>query len=499
MLHVDGSSNAHNGGAGILIQGPGVEIELDLAYEAGAKVLEVYTDSQLIAMQIEGSYETKEKTMAQYHRRAKMLMQQFDKCSIQQIPRCENDQADSVSKFGALLTRIKDRKVKVLIKEQPPINKVVEINTVESTCPWIEELAKYLRDGILPNDQARARKLKFRAPKFTLVGSQLYKRSIEGPLLKCLDDNQAKKLRQSFRSKVVGAETNQIGIFLADHAKRRKRACSKCENCQKHASQIHVPATPLQLIKITCPFDQWGIDILGPFPPAKAQKRFIVVAVEYFSKWKHIICRFGLARVLVSDNGTQFQAKRIAAWLKELKIQQNFTSVGHPQANGQTEVTNRTILQHLKAIIPSKGAWDEELPGTPFCLVYGSEAIIPAEIGEETLRITNYNPSTNNEARSFDIITIEEARERAYAKMLHHKGLMLRNYNKRVHPREFQIGDLVLKKVEVSKHVEKLDPTWEGPYKVVEIKRSGAYTLQDANGRELPRTWNIGNLRKFYV
>ncbi|KAL2247813.1 UNVERIFIED_CONTAM: hypothetical protein Sindi_2633600 [Sesamum indicum] len=214
MLHVDGSSNAHNGGAGILIQGPGVEIEvvvrlslpttnneaeyealilgLDLAYEAGAKVLEVYTDSQLIAMQIEGSYEIKEKTMALYHRRAKMLMQQLDKCSIQQISRCENDQADSVSKFGALLTRIKDRKVKVLIKEQPAINEVVEINTVESTCPWIEELAKYHRDGILPDDQARARKLKFRAPKFTLVGSQLYKRSIEGPLLKCLDDNQAK-------------------------------------------------------------------------------------------------------------------------------------------------------------------------------------------------------------------------------------------------------------------------------------------------------------------
>ncbi|KAL0373880.1 UNVERIFIED_CONTAM: Gag-Pol polyprotein [Sesamum radiatum] len=165
-----------------------------------------------------------------------------------------------------------------------------------------------------------------------------------------------------------------------------------------------------------------GIDILGPFPPAVAQKKFIVMAVEYFTKWvkaealanitekeminfiwKNIICRFGIPRVLISDNSTQFQEKTITAWCKELKIQQNFTAVGNPQANGQTEVTNRTILQHLKTRLEgAKGSWVEELLGvlwayrttlrsstseTPFYLVYGTEAIIPAKIGEETLRI----------------------------------------------------------------------------------------------------------------
>ncbi|KAL0415847.1 UNVERIFIED_CONTAM: Gag-Pol polyprotein [Sesamum latifolium] len=126
-----------------------------------------------------------------------------------------------------------------------------------------------------------------------------------------------------------------------------------------------------------------GIDILGPFPQAIAQKKFIVVAVEYFTKWveaealakitekeminfiwKNIICRYGVPRVLVSDNGTQFQGKTIMAWCKELKIQQNFTAIGNPQANGQTEVTNRTILQHLKTRLEGvKGSWVEELLG----------------------------------------------------------------------------------------------------------------------------------------
>ncbi|KAL2251614.1 UNVERIFIED_CONTAM: hypothetical protein Sindi_2283700 [Sesamum indicum] len=211
--------------------------------------------------------------------------------------------------------------------------------------------------------------------------------------------------------------------------------------------------------------------------------------------WKNIICRFGIPRTIISDTGTQFQGKEITSWLKELKIQQNFTSVGHPQLNGQTEVTNRTILQHLKTRINSKGSWDEELPWvlwayrttprsstgeSPFCLVYGSEAIIPAEIGEETQRIASYDPAANDQARAFDLSMIEEKRDAALAKILHHKSLVMRRYNKKLRPREFQVGDLVLKKVEVSKHVGKLDPEWEGPFKVVEIRRKGAYLLQDA-------------------
>ncbi|KAL2246103.1 UNVERIFIED_CONTAM: Gag-Pol polyprotein [Sesamum indicum] len=138
----------------------------------------------------------------------------------------------------------------------------------------------------------------------------------------------------------------------------------------------------MQPVQIACPFDQWGIDIVGPFPPAQAQKKFIIVAVEYFSKWveaevvakisekevinfiwKNIICRFGIPRILISDNGTQFQGRKITEWCKELKIAQHFTAVANPQANGQTEVTNRTILEHLKTHLENKGSWVDELPG----------------------------------------------------------------------------------------------------------------------------------------
>ncbi|KAL2246917.1 UNVERIFIED_CONTAM: hypothetical protein Sindi_2544000 [Sesamum indicum] len=174
--------------------------------------------------------------------------------------------------------------------------------------------------------------------------------------------------------------------------------------------------------------------------------------------------------------------RKITEWCKELKIAQHFTAVANPQANGQTE-------DH------TANATGE----TPFCLVYGTEAIISAEIGEESQRVAMYDPKTNQQKRSFNLTMIEERRDAAYAKILHHKGLMMRSQDRRIRPRQLQVGDLVLKKVEASKHVGKLEPPWEGPYKVTEIRKKGTYRLEDMQGRDLPRPWNIQNLKKFYA
>ncbi|KAL0434348.1 UNVERIFIED_CONTAM: hypothetical protein Slati_2769100 [Sesamum latifolium] len=136
---------------------------------------------------------------------------------------------------------------------------------------------------------------------------------------------------------------------------------------------------------------------------------------------------------------------------------------------------------------------------TLFCLVYGSEAVIPAAMAEETARIAQYDPEENRQARSFDLATIEETRDKAFAKILHYKSSMIKSYNNKVKSRNFQVGDLVLKKVEVSEHVGKLDPSWEGPYKIIEVKKKGTYRLQDMEGKHLPKPWNVHNLRRFYI
>ncbi|XP_074556807.1 uncharacterized protein LOC141812694 [Curcuma longa] len=101
------------------------------------------------------------------------------------------------------------------------------------------------------------------------------------------------------------------------------------------------------------------MDIVGPFPTGPQQKKFLLVAVDYSSKWveaealtriteeavlkflwKSIVCRYDISHRLVSDNDRQFQGKKLKEWCQRLGIQQTFTSVAYPQANGQAEVIN---------------------------------------------------------------------------------------------------------------------------------------------------------------
>ena len=113
--------------------------------------------------------------------------------------------------------------------------------------------------------------------------------------------------------------------------------------------------------------------------------------------WKNIICRFGIPLTIISDNGRQFDSQAFRDFCSGLGIKNQFWSPGHPQANGKTEVTNRTLLKIIKTKLDGvKGAWPEELPNvlwayrttartrigeTPFRLTYGTKAVIPVEVG----------------------------------------------------------------------------------------------------------------------
>jgi len=142
--------------------------------------------------------------------------------------------------------------------------------------------------------------------------------------------------------------------------------------------------------------------------------KYLIVAIEYFTKWieaepvaqitshkvqhfvwKNIVCRFGVLRRLISDNGTQFASLQMSKMCSEVGIKQVFASVEHPQTNGQVESVNRILLRGLKRRLEkAKGVWAEEVPRivwayhttpqsstmeTPFSLVYGSDAMIPVE------------------------------------------------------------------------------------------------------------------------
>ena len=154
-----------------------------------------------------------------------------------------------------------------------------------------------------------------------------------------------------------------------------------CEKCQKHSPIIHTPAADLAPLTSPWPFAQWGLDIVGPLPTVKNNRRYLLVGTDYFTKWieaeplakiiehnteqfvwKNILTRFGVPYSIVSDNGTQFQ-DRFKDFCSQYGIRNLYASVAYPQCNGQAEASNKTILDAIKKRLDkAKGRWVEELP-----------------------------------------------------------------------------------------------------------------------------------------
>ncbi|GJY86813.1 hypothetical protein Tco_0500839 [Tanacetum coccineum] len=134
---------------------------------------------------------------------------------------------------------------------------------------------------------------------------------------------------------------------------------------------------------------------------------------------------------------------------------------------------------------------------TPFSLTYGTEA----EIGMPTMRTVEVDMVRNDEALEINLYFLEERREQAVIREAKSKAKIEKYYNSKVRSISFKPEDLVYRSNEAShaKETGKLSPKWEGPYEVTEALGNGAYKLRDCNGKLLPRTWNVRNLKKCYV
>ncbi|XP_042379958.1 uncharacterized protein LOC121972341 [Zingiber officinale] len=120
------------------------------------------------------------------------------------------------------------------------------------------------------------------------------------------------------------------------------------------------------------------------------------------------------------------------------------------------------------------------------------------EVGVESDRVQQYDAS-NAEWRQLELDMVDEARAKAAVRLMVYRQRMKQNYNRRVIPRAFQVGDFVWKKVKPVGDVSKLEAPWAGPFKVIEKLRLGAYYLEDEDGRQLERPWNAKYLQPYRV
>ena len=236
------------------------------------------------------------------------------------------------------------------------------------------------------------------------------------------------------------------------------------DKCQRFNNIIRQSTEELAPMAALWPFAQWGLDIIGLFLIAVRQLKFLVVGIDYFTKWvevealatiteenirsfvwRCIICRFGIPRVLVSDNGKQFNNDSFRDFCSQLGIRNHYSSPAHPQANGHVEVTNRSLLKIIKTRLEgAKGIWLEELLSvlwayrttartptreTPFRLTYENEVVIPGEIELTSYKVDNHDEGRNDEAIRFQLDLVDEVKATAEQRLARYQDCMAKHYN----------------------------------------------------------------------
>ena len=337
--------------------------------------------------------------MKEYLKVVKQIMAKFSTTSVTQVARGRNRHPDSLATLALAMTEDIPRQIKLELIAEPSINAtadwatkvdMVAITTIGSY--WIDLIIEFLTEDRIPEDESEANKIRRIASRYWLSADRkLYRRSFGGPYLLCLHPGKVDELLAELYEGVCGSHVRvhslahramTQGFWWPRMRNDVAEYVQKCERCPKHAHLIHQPAGHLNPISSPWPFAQWGQDILSPFPRATDNRRFVLVAVDYFTKWveaealaniwdvdvkkfvwKNIFTRFGVPNTLISDNGLQFDSRAFRNFFRDLSIMNRYSTPAYPQSNGQAEVVNKAILNGLKRRLDSaKCNWVNELP-----------------------------------------------------------------------------------------------------------------------------------------
>ena len=195
----------------------------------------------------------------------------------------------------------------------------------------MDSIIQFLKKDILPEEKVKADKVRRKATSYWLLEDhKLHKRSFSGPYLLCVHPDQTESLLEEMHEGIYGIHTGgrslahraiTQGYWWPNMQKEALEYVKKCDQCQRYAPSIHKPRGILNPLSSPWSFAQWGLDIVGPFPKAVGNKKYLLVGTDYFTKWveaeplanirdvdakrfvwKNIVTRFGIPHALISDN-----------------------------------------------------------------------------------------------------------------------------------------------------------------------------------------------------
>jgi ribonuclease HI len=408
----------------------------------GIRMAILKTDSQVISGHVDKSSKARDLKFEKYLDTIGRLEASFEGFSVKNIPRGENEHADLLAKSAAqglplpsevFFETIKAPSVELMERS------VLTISPVHSE-DWRTEIISFLQGNCLSDDEAYNKRMETRTRPYVIIEGELYKHGVCSTLLKCLSRTEDIELMKEIHAGLCGSHIGfrpllgkvfRQGFYWPKVASDAAELVQKCENCQKCARDQKQPSSLTQLIQPTWPLQRWGLDLLGLLPPAQGNLKYVVVAVEYFSKWieakplatitsatvqkffwQNIVCRFGVPKAITVDNGTQFDAETFKDFCDQIGTKIHFASVRHPESNGLVERANGIIITGIMKLIfnQPRGKWPDELIKvvwshnttmsrstgfTPFKLLFGDETITLEEVKAESIRTI---ASTEDEA-----------------------------------------------------------------------------------------------------